>query len=483
MDSPLSFIQPVILCGGSGTRLWPASRTDYPKPFLSLTDGSTLLQRSLDRLKQISPYQSPIFVCGEAHRFLVLSTLQQRGIKPAAIILEQEERNTATAVALAAEKAAPGTLLLILPADHHWENPAALPVQEAATFAMQGTIVIFGIQPTGPETGFGYIRKGHDIGATASNVVGFFEKPARADAERYIAEGMLWNAGILLARRETLIAELQSHVPYIQKAAETSMARAVVDQDFVRPCEENLRDSVSLSFDNAVLEKTKKACVIPCNIGWSDLGSWENIWGICDKDASGNAKTGNGVFYDSDNCYAHSEGPLIVTAGLKDVAVIATSDAVLVTRLTQSQSIKNLIPKLENTCPGVTRSGPRSVRPWGSYEVLFRGDGFLIKRLTVLSGKKLSLQKHQHRAEHWIVLSGTALVTKGEETLQLEAQQSVFLPPQTLHRLMNENATPLIVIEVQSGTVLREDDIIRYEDAYGRTCQENPRAIGPEAVA
>jgi mannose-1-phosphate guanylyltransferase / mannose-6-phosphate isomerase len=462
-------LTPVILSGGSGTRLWPLSRELYPKQLLPLVGEHTMLQETAQRLAGLEA-AAPIVVCNEAHRFLVAEQLRLLGTRPQAIILEPVGRNTAPAIALAALQAKPDALLLVLPADHVIRDVPAFQaaVQAAIPAANAGKLVTFGIVPTGPETGYGYIKKaaGKDI---ASPIERFIEKPDRARAETFLKEGgYFWNSGMFLFRADRYIAELTAHAPDIAAAARAALASARPDLDFVRVDKAAFEACRADSIDYAVMEKTRDAVVVPLDAGWSDVGSWSALHEALTPDAQGNVARGDVIAEDSSGCYFYSESRLVSAVGLKDHVVVETKDAVLVAPKDRVQDVKKLVTRLK-AAGRYEHSLHREVyRPWGSYDSIDNGQRFQVKRLTIKPGAQLSLQLHHHRAEHWIVVSGTARITLGEKVFLLQENESTYIPIGEKHRIENPGAIPLHIIEVQSGSYLGEDDIVRFEDRYGR---------------
>jgi mannose-1-phosphate guanylyltransferase/mannose-6-phosphate isomerase len=465
-------ILPVILSGGSGTRLWPLSRESYPKQFLPLADSSTMLQATWLRVAGLTACR-PIVVGNHEHRFMLAEQLREVGAEPAATILEPLGRNTAPAIAAAAlEATATGedALLLVLPSDHVILDVAAFhgAVLAAAPSAEAGKLVTFGIVPTSPETGYGYIHAATGSGVRA--VDRFVEKPDLDTARGYLASGeYFWNSGMFLFRASRYLQELQQLAPEIHAACVEAVAKARRDADFIRLDAESFAVCPSDSIDYAVMEKTADAAVIALDAGWSDVGSWAALWDISPKDADGNAHRGDVIALDCRNTYAYSER-LIAMVGLDDVVVVETDDAILISHRDQVQRVKEVVGGLKNDGRTHAVWHRKVYRPWGAYDSIDAGDRFQVKRITVKPGAALSLQMHHHRAEHWIVVSGTAKVTKGNESILLTENQSTYIPLGVVHRLENPGKLPLELIEVQSGSYLGEDDIVRFEDVYGRTC-------------
>ncbi|MET3008995.1 mannose-1-phosphate guanylyltransferase/mannose-6-phosphate isomerase [Stenotrophomonas koreensis] len=463
-------ILPVILSGGSGTRLWPLSREAYPKQFLPLAGEKTMLQATWERVATLAA-QAPIVVANEAHRFVVAEQLLQVGVAPQAILLEPVGRNTAPAIAVAAlEATATGDdpLLLVLASDHVITDPAAFhtAVLAAAPAAAAGKLVTFGIVPTGPETGYGYIKAAAGDGVRA--VERFVEKPDLATAEGYVASGdYFWNSGMFLLRASRYLAELERLAPAMAEGCRSAFARAVRDADFTRLDSAAFAAVPSDSIDYAVMEKTADAVVIGLDAGWSDVGSWSALRDVSVRDANGNASRGDVIAIDCHNSYAYGEH-LIAMVGLDNVIVVETEDAVLVAHADKVQQVKEVVARLKAEGRPEATWHRKVYRPWGAYDSIDQGERFQVKRITVKPGGTLSLQMHHHRAEHWIVVSGTAEVTRGEEVILLAENQSTYIPLGVTHRLRNPGKLPLELIEVQSGSYLGEDDIVRFEDTYGR---------------
>lgn len=522
-------IQPVILSGGSGTRLWPLSREHYPKQLLPLYGEETLLQQTVMRIGNLKGAKPPIVVCNEEHRFLIGEQLLEIGVKPASLILEPVGRNTAPALTLAAlslSEANRNTVLLVMPADHVIrDNDAFLAaVSVGASMAEQGYLVTFGIVPTSPETGYGYIKcgspfspqssvlsppssvSGHQssvlstqssvlspqspgfesqssVLSTQSSVLSpqssafsphspveaFVEKPDAETAARYLASGgYLWNSGMFMLRADIWLTELGRHEPAIRKSCEQAIRDGRQDGDFHRIGRESFIACPGNSIDYAVMEKTEKAMVVPLDAGWSDIGAWPAIWEISDRDEDGNVLRGDVLAQDTKDSYLLAQHRLLATVGIKDLIVAETADAVLVAHKDKAQDVKAIVNLLKQQKRDESLMHRRVHRPWGSYEGVDAGERFQVKRLVVKPGASLSLQMHHHRAEHWVVVKGTAKVTRGEEIILLSENQSTYIPIGTKHRLENPGSTPLEIIEVQSGGYLGEDDIVRFEDVYNR---------------
>jgi mannose-1-phosphate guanylyltransferase/mannose-6-phosphate isomerase len=466
-------IIPVILSGGSGTRLWPLSRELHPKQLLSLIGQRTMLQETLQRLTGLDAPE-PIIVCNETHRFLVAEQLRTIGCKPGAIVLEPVGRNTAPAIALAAHVAeASGKAdaqLLVLAADHVIRNVPAFhaAIELASAAAARRSLVTFGIVPSAPETGYGYIRRGERQDAVYK-IAEFVEKPDVERARKFVAAGeYYWNSGMFMFRADRYLEELERLAPDIAKGCRDAYASAARDLDFTRVDARVFETCRSESIDYAVMEKTSDALVVPLDAGWSDVGSWASLHAVLTQDAQKNSLIGDVIVEDTSNSYVHSESRLVATVGLRDHVVIETKDAVLVAPKERVQDVKKLVTKLKEMGRYEHALHRQVYRPWGSYDSIDEGERFQVKRLVVRPGGVLSLQMHHHRAEHWVVVSGTARITCGEKIFLLEENQSTYIPIGARHRIENPGRIPLHIIEVQSGTYLGEDDIVRFEDQYGR---------------
>ncbi len=474
------FVQPVLLSGGNGSRLWPVSRASLSKQFLSLSGDGSMLQETALRVADRSRFLEPIVICGEEQRFLVADHLRTAGARPQ-IVLEPEGRNTAYPIAVAAVLTAnagrPDTILAVLPADHHIGDPDgfAASIGKAADVASaEALIVTLGAKPTAPETGFGYILQGAAIGSAdgAFLVERFVEKPDRPTAERYLAAGdHLWNSGVFVATAAALLAAFEAHAPEVLDAARAAVASAVRDLDFLRLPLEETRTSPDISFDYAVMERVDRSAVVLSTFEWSDLGSWRAIWDVGERDANGNVLDGDVIPIDTEGAYLHADpnGPMVAALGVRDLIVVATRDAVLVTEMNRAQDVKQVVEELKRRKRDEASRHRRVYRPWGYYETLCLGERFQVKRIVVTPGGKLSLQSHQHRAEHWVVVAGTATVHVDGSVKMLLENESVYVPLGAVHRLENQGKIDLTLIEVQSGAYLGEDDIVRYEDAYART--------------
>ena len=461
---------PVILSGGSGTRLWPLSRECYPKQFLPLVEDISMLQATWRRVAPLAG-RRPIVVANQEHRFMAAEQLREMGAEPSAILLEPVGRNTAPAIAVAALEAmrdGEDALLLVLPSDHVIRDEAAFHavVQAALPAAREGRLVTFGIVPTAPETGYGYIQAAAGEGVRA--VAQFVEKPDRQTAERYLASGAyFWNSGMFLFRASRYLQELQRWQPAMLAACRQALDEARRDTDFVRLQAERFATCPSDSIDYAVMEKTDAAAVIALDAGWNDVGSWAALWEATPQDAEGNAHHGDVIALNCRNTYAHASR-LVAMIGLDDVVVVDTDDALLIAHRDQVQQVKDVVGKIKGSGRTHAVTHRKVYRPWGAYDSIDNGERFQVKRITVKPGGALSLQMHHHRAEHWIVVSGTAKVTRGDETILLAENQSTYIPLGVVHRLENPGRLPLELIEVQSGSYLGEDDIVRFEDVYGR---------------
>jgi mannose-1-phosphate guanylyltransferase/mannose-6-phosphate isomerase len=466
---------PVLLSGGVGSRLWPVSRELYPKQFLPLTGESSLLTQTLRRAAQLENVSAPIVVCNDEHRFLVAEQLRQSDIKAAAILLEPEGKNTAPAVAVAALRAlaiSPDATLLVLPADHVIQRPDvfAAAVARGLTATAAGYLVTFGIVPTAPETGYGYIQAGAAWRDGIRELKQFVEKPDLDTAKKYVQSGeYVWNSGMFLLRADAYIAELETHAPAILAASRRALEAAHTDLDFARLDKAAFATCPSDSIDYAVMEHTRKGMVIPLACGWSDVGSWSSLWDVEDKNENGNVLSGDVLVHEVNASYIRSESRLVAAIGVDDVVVVETSDAVLIANKARVQDVKHIVSALKKNRRDEATLHKRVYRPWGSYESLVNAHRFQVKRIIVNPGQQLSLQMHHHRAEHWIVVSGTAKVTCGDKDYLLSEDQSTYIPLGNRHRLTNPGVIPLEIIEVQTGSYLGEDDIVRFQDVYGRS--------------
>ena len=465
---------PVILSGGAGTRLWPLSRELYPKQLLRLVAERTMLQETVARTEGLPGLARPIVVCNENHRFMVAEQLRELGTAPQAIVLEPQGRNTAPAAAIAALLVSGGAdadpVLLVLPADHVITDVPAFQAAVAVgrVAAESGSLVTFGVVPDRTETGYGYIRRGAGPGP-AFSVAKFVEKPDSATARGYVESGeYYWNSGMFMFRASAYLAELGRYAPAMLAACRAALAAAGRDLDFLRLPAQEFASCPSDSIDYAVMEKTDRAVVVPLAAGWSDVGSWAALADALPRDAEGNVTAGDVLTEDSSGCYLHSTSRLVAAVGLRDHVVVETKDAVLVAPRDRVQDVKELVAELKARGRYETSLHREVYRPWGSYDSIDSGDRFQVKRLIVNPGATLSLQLHHHRAEHWVVVTGTAKVTRGDEVFTLSENESTYIPIGARHRIENPGKIPLHIIEVQSGTYLGEDDIVRFEDRYGR---------------
>jgi mannose-1-phosphate guanylyltransferase/mannose-6-phosphate isomerase len=468
-------IVPVILSGGSGTRLWPVSRESFPKQLWPLISDRSLIQETA--LRAAGPrFAAPVIVCNEEHRFLIAEQLREAGISNARILLEPVGRNSAPAIAAAALLVAeedPHAVLWMMAADAAITKPDALSaaLEDAVQAARHGHFVTFGMKPTGAETGYGYIEVGATLTdeGSARAVAKFHEKPDAKAAARMVAEGNhLWNSGMFVFTVDTLLEEMGRFAPGVVDAVTRAVTARRTDLDFIRLDRAAFESCPNISLDYAVAERTGRAAVVPADLGWSDVGSWSALWELGAKDPDGNVAVGDVLLESSANCYARSDGMLTAVVGLTDAIIVTTEDAVLVMHRDRAQDVKKIVERLRKAGRHEAASHNRCYRPWGFYESLISGDRFQVKRIVVKPGEKLSLQKHFHRAEHWVVVAGTAMVTRDGEQIILRENESIYLPLGSTHRLENPGRIPLTLIEVQSGSYLGEDDIVRFEDTYGR---------------
>lgn len=473
-------IIPVVLSGGSGSRLWPLSRETYPKQFISLVGDRTMLQNTVTRLAGVKDLASPLVVCNEKHQFMVADQLSAVGKAPSAILLEPVGRNTAPAVAVAAlEAMADGydPILLILPADHVIPDTAALcrAVESGKSVALEGRLITFGVVPMTPETGYGYIRRGRPLEGSRESTIPclvdcFVEKPDAFTAEKYVASGdYYWNSGMFMFKASRYLEELERFAPEIHAACRQSFELARKSRNVVCLDAEAFSACPGDSIDYAVMEKTSDAVVVPLDAGWNDVGSWSALWEVGTRKEDGNVSVGDVMAILTKNSYLHAESRMLAVVGVEDLVVVETADAVLVCKKDKVQDVKDIVTKLKDNDRDEAVLHRKVYRPWGAYESIDREERFQVKRITVNPGATLSVQMHHHRAEHWIVVKGTARIIKGEEILILSENQSTYIPLGVTHCLENPGKIPLELIEVQSGSYLGEDDIVRFEDKYGRS--------------
>ena len=473
MSDVKSDVVPVILSGGAGTRLWPLSREAYPKQLLALTGKQTMIQDTATRLAGVPGASAPIVVCNDAHRFTVAEQLRTVGVGAAAILLEPIGRNTAPAVALAALQALklnPQAIMIVAPADHVIRNAKAF--QQTAVMALEqaraGKLVTFGIVAHTPETGYGYIRREEGAGP-AYAVAQFIEKPPLEKAQAFVAAGgYYWNSGMFVFKAERYLAELKAFAPDILEASTAAFNAAQTDLDFVRIDKEQFARCRSESIDYAVMEKTRDAVVVPLDVGWSDVGSWSSLFDALPQDEQGNVLQGDVLVHDTHDCYVHSTSRLVAAVGMDDHIIVETKDAVLVAPKSRVQDVKELVNQIKKSGRPESALHREVFRPWGSYDSIDNGERFQVKRLSVKPGGVLSLQMHHHRAEHWIVVQGTARITCDDKTFLLSENESTYIPIGAQHRIENPGKVALHIVEVQSGSYLGEDDIVRFEDNYGR---------------
>ena len=479
----MSYVYPVILSGGSGTRLWPLSRAMFPKQFIRFfrSQATSFLGETLTRLPAAAGFNAPIVLCNNDHRFLVKEELDKAGIKAGAVILEPVARNTAAAIAVAALYVARNdseAVIAVMPSDHVVANPQAFleAVRKASAVAATGQLVLFGIRPTEPHTGYGYIRQGKPLAGIdggAFRVDAFFEKPDRKTAESYLkAGGHHWNSGIFVLHARTFLDELKRLEPKIHDAAQSALATAEADLGFLRLDRTAFAASPSISVDYAVMERTGLATMLPIDVGWNDVGSWSSLWDIAPRDDSGNFVNGEAVLEDTRNTYVHAEKGLVATIGVENLVIVDTPDALLVASRDRAQDVSKVVAALRAQGRKEQEQHLRNLRPWGYFETLAIGPRFQVKKLHVKPGGRLSTQMHHHRSEHWVVVQGTALVVVGGEEKLVRENESVYITATQWHRLENPGKVPLELIEVQIGTYLGEDDIIRSDDIYHRGADE-----------
>jgi len=468
-------ILPVILSGGSGARLWPLSRMQRPKQFIPISGDLTFFQHTVKRLQALEETQAPLVVCNEAHRFLAAEDFRILESDHQGIVLEPEPKDTAPAITLAALMALireDPPLLFILPSDHLVDDTEALgnALKAAREVAEKGYLVTFGVVPDKPEVGYGYIRQGSPIDQTDGyNVSCFSEKPERKTAEMYLSKGgYLWNSGMFVFTAKQFIKEIGKHAPDVLKWCQASLAKKYHDMDFVRIDADAFTKSPKISVDYAVMEKTKKMAVVPLDVGWQDMGSWSAVWKAGRRDNSGNVTNGNVISHKASHNYVYTDQALVSLVGVRQLAVVASKDAILVADMKSAQEIKQVVERLKSQDAPEVILHREVIRPWGSYENIEKGHRYQVKRIVVNPGATLSLQKHHHRAEHWIVVKGTAEVTRGDDTFTLSENESTYIPLGAIHRLSNPGKLPVELIEIQTGSYLEEDDIVRLEDIYGR---------------
>ncbi|MGH6737415.1 MAG: mannose-1-phosphate guanylyltransferase/mannose-6-phosphate isomerase [Methyloceanibacter sp.] len=475
----MSSIYPVVLSGGTGSRLWPVSRAQMPKQLMPFLSSRSLLQETVLRLAGDDAIAPPLVISNADHRFMIAAQLHELGVTPTTHVLEPVGRNTAPAAAVAAKIVGdldPDGILVLLPADHHIADAAGFKqaVLAAAAYAEKGHIVTFGIAPKSPETGYGYIRRGNALDGGVFAVAQFCEKPDLARAKALLAEGGYdWNSGIFMARADVLVAEMQVHCPEILAKSASAVSGSYKDLDFLRLDQPAFQACPSEPFDTAVMERTTKAVVMPLDIGWSDVGSWSALWELGDKDPAGNVIRGDVLAVDTQETYIRGNGRLVTTLGVKDLVIVDTGDAVLVADRSRVQDVRGLVAKLKELGRAEHDTHSRVHRPWGYFESIEAGDRYQVKHLMVKPGASLSLQMHHHRAEHWVVVKGTARVVLGNREMLISENESTYIPIGTPHRLENPGKVPLSIIEVQSGCYLGEDDIVRFDDRYGRL-EEKP---------
>lgn len=477
MNNP---IIPVILCGGSGTRLWPLSRASYPKQFLSLnsSNNKSLLQNTYERISELDNIQMPILLCNEEHRFIVAEQMRGINIKPNSIILEPFGRNTAPAIALAALKSIEiekDPILLVLSSDHEIKNNERFldVLTKGIDYVLEDKLITFGIIPSSPEVGYGYIKSEKPFNSSkieGHKIIEFIEKPDLKTAKIFVKDKCYtWNSGMFMFKAKNILEEINIYSPNILKSCREAINKSVLDLDFERLGTEEFKSCQDISIDFAVMEKTKKGVVLPLDAGWSDIGSWQSVWENSKKNQEGNFFLGNTLIEDSHNCYVRSENRLVAGLGLKNLVVIETNDAILIADKNKSQGIKNIVKKLKERKIPQGQQHLKIYRPWGHYLSIVEESRWQVKLIFVKPGEKLSLQMHHHRSEHWIVVKGTAEVEINDKRELLSENESTYIPLGSPHRLINPGKIPLIMIEVQSGSYVGEDDIVRFEDKYGRS--------------
>ncbi|MCP3899235.1 MAG: mannose-1-phosphate guanylyltransferase/mannose-6-phosphate isomerase [Desulfobacteraceae bacterium] len=469
-------IIPVILAGGSGTRLWPLSRKHYPKQLIELVDENSMIQDTVLRLSGYRDMEQPVIICNDEYRFMIAEHMRKINVDPALIILEPVGKNTAAAIAVASlmiQAKYDDPVLLVLPADHQIENVASFHeiLELGNSAAKMGNLVTFGIVPKEPETGYGYIKKTDSVSdfTNVFHIDKFIEKPNLKNAKKYVESGeYCWNSGMFMFKASTILQEFKKYAPDIVKICQKAVAAGKEDLDFFRLDKENFEKSPSDSIDYKIMEKTLKGVLIPCDIGWSDIGSFNALYKAQKNDENQNVLNGDVLLDDVTNSYINARDKLVSAVGVKDLIIVETKDAVLVTHQNKAQDVKKIVEKLKKRQRSEVDVHSKIYRPWGHYETMDISDRFQVKRLTINPGAKLSLQKHYHRAEHWTVVAGSAIITNGDKEMLLNEDQSTYIPLGVIHRIKNPGKIPLEIIEVQSGSYLGEDDIVRYDDVYGR---------------
>ncbi len=473
-------ITPIILCGGKGSRLWPLSRESFPKQFLAFNknDNKSLLQKTNERILTLKNLNNPILICNEEHRFIVAEQMRDSEIDPCSIILEPFGKNTAPAIimgALISLEQDKNPFILVLSSDHliKNENEFINVIKSGLSYAEEGKLVTFGIVPTSPDTGYGYIeaeKPFEEKNLVGHKIIRFIEKPKLEIAEKFIKdERFTWNSGIFLFKAKTLIKEAETICPEILNLCKSSINPKLNDFDFRRLHKNAFKNLPNISFDVAIMEKTKRGIVLPLNAGWSDIGNWKSVWENSEKNSEGNVIQGQVVSKNSENCLIRSESRLVVGIGLKNLTIVETSDAILIAGQNESQNVKNIVEELKNKGISEGQEHKKIYRPWGDYLSVAEGNGWQVKLIHVKAGAELSLQMHHHRSEHWVVVKGTAKVEINSKVSILSINQSTYIPLGAIHRLSNPGKIPLLLIEIQSGSYLGEDDIVRFEDNYGRT--------------
>jgi len=477
-------IVPVILAGGSGTRLWPLSREFYPKQLINMYNQHTMLQNTVLRLGGMDGMDAPLIVCNDVHRFMTAEQLSRIDVTPRAIILEPAAKNTAPAIALAAIQVTDqgqDPIMLVLPADHRIDRIPAFHqgIEKGKALAKDGYLITFGIVPDTPETGYGYIQKGDPLDDAACRIHRFVEKPDLTTARSYLDSGdYCWNSGMFMFRASAILKELETHAPDMVNICRKAVSMGLQDLDFFRVDPAVFEKITADSIDYAVMEKTGRGVMVSLDAGWNDLGSFDALWQSQEKDDDANVIKGDVLIHDVSGSYIHAQSRLVAAVGMDDMVVVETGDAVLVAPRNRVQDVKQIVNQLKSLNRKESAVHAKVYRPWGDYETIDQSLRYQVKRITVKPGAKLSLQKHFHRAEHWTVVSGTAIVTRGEETLMLREDQSTYIPLGTVHRLENPGKIPLELIEVQSGPYLGEDDIVRFDDVYGRD-REKEKVANP----